>query len=151
MLAVVDINETFGCNIFGCGVVWCGVDVVWWFFLQLCVQDFVRCPRRLVIYARQSFEDVPVPNPSIKYLGELLEQVGEVSSDVLSFLSASAEYHMLDVVNDASTFRSRGKRARLTVDDVNSALELRGAEVRTVLFSNFETKNVAVKQQIDVE
>lgn len=47
---------------------------------------------------------------------------------------------MLDVVNDASTFRSRGKRSRLTVDDVNAALELRGAEVRTVLCYDCEKK-----------
>lgn len=52
-----------------------------------------------------------------------------MSNDVLSFLSASAEYHLLDVINDASNFRARGKRARLTVDDVNASLELRGAEV----------------------
>ena len=56
-------------------------------------------------------------------------EVGEVSNDVLSFLSASAEYHLLDVINDASNFRARGKRSRLTVDDVNASLELRGAEV----------------------
>lgn len=56
-------------------------------------------------------------------------QVGEVSSDVLSFLSASTEYHLLDVVNDAANFRARGKRSRLTVDDINASLELRGAEV----------------------
>ncbi|CBN74035.1 transcription initiation factor TFIID subunit 6 [Ectocarpus siliculosus] len=55
-------------------------------------------------------------------------QVGEVSEDVLSFLSASAEYHLLDVINDASNFRARGKRSRLTVDDVTASLELRGAE-----------------------
>lgn len=53
-----------------------------------------------------------------------------MSNDVLSFLSASAEYHLLDVINDASNFRARGKRSRLTVDDVNASLELRGAEVR---------------------
>ena len=52
-----------------------------------------------------------------------------MSNDVLSFLSASAEYHLLDVINDASNFRARGKRSRLTVDDVNASLELRGAEV----------------------
>ncbi|CAM9683874.1 unnamed protein product, partial [Ectocarpus sp. 12 AP-2014] len=55
-------------------------------------------------------------------------QVGDVSEDVLSFLSASAEYHLLDVINDASNFRARGKRSRLTVDDVTASLELRGAE-----------------------
>lgn len=52
-----------------------------------------------------------------------------MSEDVLSFLSASAEYHLLDVINDASNFRARGKRSRLTVDDVTASLELRGAEV----------------------
>lgn len=56
-------------------------------------------------------------------------EVGEVSNDVLSFLSASAEYHLLDVINDANNFRARGKRSRLTVDDVNASLDLRGAEV----------------------
>lgn len=53
-----------------------------------------------------------------------------MSEDVLSFLSASAEYHLLDVINDASNFRARGKRSRLTVDDVTASLELRGAEVK---------------------
>ncbi|CAN0513361.1 unnamed protein product, partial [Ectocarpus sp. 12 AP-2014] len=48
-------------------------------------------------------------------------QVGEVAEDVLSFLSASAEYHLLDVINDASNFRARGKRSRLTVDDVTAS------------------------------
>lgn len=57
-------------------------------------------------------------------------QVGDVSSDVLSFLSASAEYHLLDVVNEASNFCARGKRSRLSADDVNAALELRGTHVR---------------------
>ena len=52
-----------------------------------------------------------------------------MSPDVLSFLSASTEYHLLDVVNDAANFRARGKRSRLTVDDINASLELRGAEV----------------------
>lgn len=63
-------------------------------------------------------------------------KVGEVSNDVLSFLSASAEYHLLDVINDASNFRARGKRSRLTVDDVNASLELRGAEVCIEVYSS---------------
>eukprot|EP00903_Cladosiphon_okamuranus_P018099 g16656.t1 len=66
-------------------------------------------------------------------------QVGEVSNDVLSFLSASAEYHLLDVINDASNFRARGKRSRLTVDDVNASLELRGAE-GSLVFSGGTSK-----------
>lgn len=57
------------------------------------------------------------------------DQVGNVGADVLSFLSASAEYHLLDIVNEAANFCARGKRSRLTVDDVNASLELRGTEV----------------------
>lgn len=60
----------------------------------------------------------------------LSRQGGELSEPVLSFLSASAEYHILDILSDASVFCSRGKRTRLNVDDVKASLELRGAEVR---------------------
>eukprot|EP00904_Undaria_pinnatifida_P008885 jgi/Undpi1/5126/HiC_scaffold_19.g08478.m1 len=66
-------------------------------------------------------------------------QVGKVSPDVLSFLSASTEYHLLDVVNDADNFRARGKRSRLTVDDINASLELRGAESSLVFSGGMAT------------
>ncbi|CAM9093915.1 unnamed protein product [Pylaiella littoralis] len=79
-----------------------------------------------------------ISHPSLRII-TAAAQVGEVSNDVLTFLSASAEYHLLDVINDAAFFRDKSKRSRLTVEDVNASLKLRGAEGSLVLSGGAQT------------
>ncbi|CAM9928671.1 unnamed protein product, partial [Discosporangium mesarthrocarpum] len=74
-----------------------------------------------------STPEMVIPQESLAAIAAAAE-VGPVSSDVLTFLSASVEYHLRDIIDGAQLHKRRSMRTRLRVDDVNAALEMQNAE-----------------------
>lgn len=61
----------------------------------------------------------------------MADQIGhpDLPDDVLSALTSDLEYRLRELTQEASKFARHSKRRKLTVNDVNSALELRNLEV----------------------
>lgn len=52
-----------------------------------------------------------------------------LSEDYLAALAQDTEYRVREVIQEASKFMIHGKRTKLSVEDVNYALEARNVEV----------------------